>query len=112
MLRKTLLKRSSKPLKRSPIKKSRTKPRPGRLEGNDLAQLRADCYRRDHGICQKCGRMTDWEADQESDNSFHMAHRRGKRMWGDHINQVEVECGGCHRKFHNLGAVDAKAVSI
>lgn len=90
-------------IKRSPIRKVRTKPRPGRLKGQALLELRADCFRRDFGICQKCRRVTDWDASQESDNAYHVAHRRGKRMWGDHLDQVEVECGACHRKFHSFG---------
>jgi hypothetical protein len=90
-------------IRRTPIRKVRSKPRRGRLKGQALLELRADCYRRDFGICQKCGRATDWDASQESDNAYHMAHRRGKRMWGDHLDQVEVECGACHRKFHAYG---------
>jgi 5-methylcytosine-specific restriction endonuclease McrA len=90
-------------IKRSPIRKVRSKPRRGRLKGAALIKLRDDCFLRDAGICQKCGNQTDPDAPHENDNAYHMAHRKGKRMWGDHLDQVEVECGACHRKFHAYG---------
>lgn len=81
----------------------RTKPRPGRLKGDDLTTLRGQAYERDNGHCVACGVLTDPYAPVEDDKSFHLAHRRGKRMWGDHIGQVEVQCGRCHRLEHAYG---------
>lgn len=81
----------------------RSKPRPGRLKGPDLEALRMDCWRRDHGKCQKCDCITNPFAPQEWPNSYHMSHKRGKRMWGDTLENVEVLCGSCHRRFHACG---------
>lgn len=101
--RKTPIKRSSKPIKRTAVKKARSKPRPGRLKGDDLKMLRLACYDRDRGRCVACWVLVDPRLSPEADKSFHMAHRRGKRNFGDHIDQVETNCGACHRKFHNYG---------
>jgi 5-methylcytosine-specific restriction endonuclease McrA len=91
------------PIRRTCIKNRRTKPRPGRLEGRELENLRDDCYQRDNRICQRCGKVTDIHLPQEYDDSFHMAHRRNKRMWGDSLENVQTECGSCHRKYHQNG---------
>jgi 5-methylcytosine-specific restriction endonuclease McrA len=92
------------------IRTRRTKPRPGRLEGEDLAELRVECYFRDKGICQRCGRKTVFGLNQECDDSFHMAHRRNKSMWGDTLGNVQTECGACHRKYHQCGPSMQKPV--
>ena len=91
------------PIRRTAIRKVRSKPRPGRLKGQALLELRADCYRRDFGICRKCGKCTNWDASQESDNSYHMSHIRAKRIGLDILENVETLCGACHRKFHSFG---------
>lgn len=88
----------------------RRKPRPGRLKGQDMQDLREQRYALDQGRCQKCFRMTYMNAPQERDYSFHLAHIRNKRMWGDSIDNVETECGGCHRTYHNYGPSMAKPV--
>jgi hypothetical protein len=92
-----------KPIRRTAVKKKRTKPRPGRLKGDDLKELRLACWMRDGGICQKCGTRTLIDRPPEHPLSYHMAHRRGKRMWGDHIDQVDTQCGKCHRLEHSYG---------
>lgn len=97
-------------MKRSPIKNRRVKPRPGRLQGDPLKELRQECLDRDKGRCVVCGKMVDPSLPPEHDDSFHMAHRRGKRMWGDHIDQVDTNCGRCHRKFHAFGPSMTKPV--
>jgi hypothetical protein len=81
----------------------RKKPRPGRLKGNNLIGLRIACYNRDKGRCRKCGAWTCMGLPHEHPLSFHMAHIRNKRMHGDHIDQVQTECGDCHRTYHNYG---------
>lgn len=91
------------PLKRTPIRKVRSKPRPGRLKGPKLESLRMDCWDRDKGLCQRCGKKTHFYDDHEHPDSFHMAHRRNKAMWGDNIGNVQTECGDCHRKYHQRG---------
>jgi len=81
----------------------RTKPRPGRLKGDELASLRISAYERDGHRCVRCGRTVFPDMDQEQNGSMHLSHKRGKRMWGDSLDQVETYCGYCHRTFHNYG---------
>lgn len=92
------------------IRSRRTKPRPGRLQGEDLQALRITCFERDKGNCQKCGKPTYMWLPQEYPSSFHMAHIQGKRMYGDHLENVETNCGDCHRKYHNFGPSMEKPV--
>lgn len=92
-----------------PIRKKRkAKPRPGRLEGEALESLRTACWERDKGKCRNCGKPTLYGASHEHPDSFHMAHVKGKRMWGDNLPQVQTECGSCHRDFHNFGPTRTK----
>ena len=81
----------------------RSKPRPNRLKGRALAELRVECFMRDRGVCQRCGRGTVFGLLQECPDAFHMAHKRNKRMWGDTLDNVQTECGDCHRKYHQCG---------
>ena len=95
------------PLKRTPVRKKRTKPRPGRLKGKDLEKLRRDCFERDGYRCQhmlkyedgtdmaRCGWIVTWETG-------HMAHVRNRRMWGDNLENVTTKCATCHliREHH------------
>lgn len=92
------------------IKPKRSKPRPGRLKGEALDALRVACYERDGGRCISCGRYTNFDAPHEAPDSFHMAHIKGKRMWGDHIDNVQCECGDCHRTYHQFGPSRVKPV--
>ncbi len=80
------------------------------MEGVELDELRHQCWMRDKGICQRCKKPTYFGLYQEHDDSFHMAHRRGKRMWGDSLEQVQTECGRCHRKWHLYGPTMKKPV--
>lgn len=90
---------------RKPIRKQRSKPRPGRVKGKDLKAQRLRIFERDKGICQDCGREVLFNAPEEWGNSFHRAHIRGKRMWQDGDDNVKTSCGGCHRKHHTGGKV-------
>jgi hypothetical protein len=92
------------------IRSKRKKPRPGRLKGDDLTELRFACYERDKAICQRCGHMTFNRLPQEHDESYHMAHRKGKRMFGDSLDNVQTECGACHRRYHVYGPSMEKPV--
>ena len=92
-------------MKRSPIRKSRSKPRPGRLKGAALTQLRRDVFERDGYTCQHvqgieetmrgydreviCGKVLTWQ-------SAHMAHIRNKRMWGDSPENCTTKCAEHH----------------
>ena len=88
----------------------RNKPRPGRLKGTALIELRIACYMRDKGLCQRCGKGVVFDMNQECADSFHMAHRRNKRMWGDTLENVQTECGACHRQYHAQGPSMTKPV--
>jgi 5-methylcytosine-specific restriction endonuclease McrA len=90
------------PLKRStkPIRKARSKPRPGRIKGKALQDQRWRIFLRDEGTCQDCGIKVIFNAPEEWDNSFHRAHIRGKRNFGDDDSNVKTSCGGCHRAHH------------
>ena len=90
-------------LRRSRIRPVRRKPRPGRLKGNDLKMLRVDCYARDRGFCQNCGRMTVFDAPRQWVNSYHMHHIKAKRIGGDSLANVRTLCGKCHRESHVYG---------
>jgi|HubBroStandDraft_1064217.scaffolds.fasta_scaffold13278_2 5-methylcytosine-specific restriction endonuclease McrA len=81
----------------------RKKPRPGRLKGVDLYQLRTDCYYRDNGMCQRCGKLTYLALPYTAPNSAHMSHKTAKGRGGDSLSNVEILCGDCHRRFHNYG---------
>lgn len=92
---------TAKPKARKPIRKVRRKARPGRLKGKAMTELRMLAFIRDEGICQMqldkdCTPMLDWE-------TFELAHKRNKRMWGDSLEQVICACRSCHRKSHNAG---------
>lgn len=71
-----------------------------RLHGKALQDLRLACYRRDGGICQVCGQRVYFHAHHSASNSYHMAHRRNKRMYGDVLENVRALCGDCHRAEH------------
>lgn len=88
-------------MKRTAIKKSRGKPRPGRLKGEQLGYLRADCMLRDGGLCQTCGEtVTDFVPDWH-DRKYHMAHIKAKRIGLDTLDNVKTLCGSCHRDSHS-----------
>ena len=94
------------PLKRTPIRKKRKgPPRPGRLDAAGVQAQRVRIFERDKGICEDCKRPTIFNAPEEWPNSFHRAHRRGKRMWKDEDSNVKTSCGDCHRKHHTGGKV-------
>lgn len=88
---------------RKPIRKVRSKPRPGRLKGKDLAMLRIDCFARDKAICQDCGCVVIFDAPHTWPNSFHMAHIKAKRIGGDNLDNVRTLCGTDHRNEHAGG---------
>ena len=65
--------------------------------------LRQAAWERDRGVCQRCFLQVGSEAWQ-------LSHRRGKRMWGDHLENVQVEHEKCHREFHQYGPTGLKPV--
>jgi 5-methylcytosine-specific restriction endonuclease McrA len=105
-----ILRRS--PMKRTRVKKVRSKPRAGRLKGAALEQLRRDCFERDGYRCQgevlsylfgweKCDRAVTWE-------SGHMAHIGAKRRHGDSLDNVRTLCAECHGLEHAYGPSGVK----
>ncbi len=93
--------------RRAPIRRWKPKPdvRIGklgivRLHGRAMEQLRYDCFRRDGGICQECGQRVSRFLHHSKSNSYHMAHIRNKRMFGDDLGNVRALCGDCHRAEH------------
>lgn len=90
-------------ISRSPIRKKRSKPRPGRLQGKDMDALRLACFERDRWRCVVCGRPVSSMLDHEHGFSAHMAHIKGKGMHGDSLSNTRTECGRCHREYHNFG---------
>jgi 5-methylcytosine-specific restriction endonuclease McrA len=97
-------------MKRSPMKKVRSKPRPGRLKGSDLAILRLECWIRDNGKCTNCGCQTIFDAPEIWNQSYHMAHIKAKRIGGDSLENVRTLCGQCHRTEHAYGKSMTKPV--
>lgn len=92
-------------MKRSPIRSKRTKPRPGRLQGEALTQLRREVFERDGYLCQHVtGEYVDLEGDSRIRRCYiyltwetaHMAHIRNKRMWGDSLENCTTKCAEHH----------------
>ena len=83
--------------------KRKRQPRPGRLKGEELAELRRQCFYRDKYRCQHivergiyglvnfiCGEHVTWE-------SGHMAHIVSRARGGmDRLDNVVTKCGRCH----------------
>lgn len=90
-------------MKKTAIRKQRSKPRPGRLKGLDLEILRSACLYRDHGLCQACFVLVDDSYPDWHERKFHMAHIKAKRIGGDSLENVRTLCGACHRAEHNAG---------
>lgn len=93
-------------MKRSAVKKVRSKPRAGRLKGKALKKLRWECYERDGRQCVECGRSVPFDGDIYT--RMHMAHIGAKRRHGDSLDNVRTLCFWCHDKEHNPKAVPAK----
>lgn len=97
-------------IRRSPIRRTRSKPRRGRLDAAGMAKLRKERYLFDDCHCVVCGNMVFMELPPEDDASMHLAHKKGKRMWGDSIQNTQTECGACHRAYHQNGPSRQKIV--
>ena len=85
----------------------RSKPRPNRLKGHDMAVLRAQVFERDGYRCQhvpwprtfpdmRCMRRVTWEKGQ-------LAHIKVKRMGGDTPENTYCCCELHHRIYHAYG---------
>jgi hypothetical protein len=105
MIRKTPLKRSTKPIARSPIKRTKRRQEVTvgklgrvRLTCNALEALRRECFERDHYTCTcGCGQRVTWETGD-------MAHIVSRGAGGsDVIDNVTTMTHDCHMKSHNCG---------
>jgi hypothetical protein len=84
------------------IRSRRSKPRRGRLRGKDMSELREAAFQRDGGICQHCFLPC-------GEDTWDLAHVRGKRMWGDRLDNVRIKHKYCHRILeHNPKVVPPK----
>lgn len=121
--RKAPLKRSSKPIARTAVKKVRAKPRPGRLKGKALTALRESVFERDGFRCQHLlpAHITDhgqviselWEPCNLllTSRTAHLAHIRNKRMWGDSMENCTTKCAEHHLvNEHSYGPSGIKPV--
>lgn len=94
------------------IRSRRRKPRPGRLDKKGLETLRLTCFERDGGRCQQCGCFLLYRRRYELDPiAFEMAHLRGKRMWGDSLENVRSLCFTCHKDEHQPKACPPKVAA-
>jgi hypothetical protein len=83
------------------IRSRRSKPRPGRLKGDDLTALRLACFMRDRGRCVVCEKRLHLDPRFDGDpDAYDMAHKRNKRMHGDSLGNVEAQCHRCHMNYH------------
>jgi 5-methylcytosine-specific restriction endonuclease McrA len=93
------------------IRKRRSKPRPGRLEGAEYENLRRACFNRANGRCEECGCFLLYRKRWELDPiGYEMAHIQGKRMHGDNPGNVRALCVVCHRTEHSYGKSGIKPV--
>lgn len=95
-------------MKRTPIRKVRIKPRPGRLKGSDLGDLRIQCLERDGNRCMVCQNWVSDALPDWHDRKAHMAHIKAKRIGLDTIDNVRTLCGFCHRIEHAYGPSGVK----
>jgi len=83
----------------------RSKPRPGRLKGDDLTALRDACFDYHKGICG--GGKTDRHGKPLGCGqpcnplAWEMAHIRGKRNFGDKPENVVPKHPICHQVYEH-----------
>jgi 5-methylcytosine-specific restriction endonuclease McrA len=85
---------------KTPVKKYRSKPRPGRVKGKKMAALRSEVFTRDGESCTRCGKFVGQEG--------HLAHKKAKRRHGDSPENTHVLCADCHRLEHQYGPSGVK----
>jgi 5-methylcytosine-specific restriction endonuclease McrA len=76
-----------------------------RLAGKPLKALRRARLALDGFRCVDCG---DWLTEE----TMELAHRRGKRNYGDILENVSTKCHGCHHREHNPKAVPPKPRNV
>lgn len=101
------------PLKRKTPLRSKTRIRPKRatprshkfivrLTGRALAMLRLDCFIRDKGVCQVCGKAVYFQARFPGDPmAYDMAHIHSRGAGGsDCLENVRCLCHTDHMREH------------
>lgn len=88
-------------MKRSGIKKSRSKPRAGRVKGKAMKALREESYEQRNGMCIFCGTKVVFE-------QMELAHIKAKRIYGDSLENVGPSHAMCHYDSHNPKACPPK----
>jgi hypothetical protein len=105
------------PLKRTPIRKVRAKPRRGRLKGKDMESLRREVFERDGYCCKHktwlslmggdmwtvCNKPVTWETG-------HLAHIQARRRGGDSPENTYCCCAEHHMTYHAYGPSMEKPV--
>jgi len=73
-----------------------------RLTGEDLAELRRECYERDNQCCRVCGVPLYFNARFDGDPiGYEMAHIKSRGAGGsDSLDNVRALCGKDHRAEH------------
>lgn len=92
------LKRSSKPIARSPIKKRRSKPRRGEPTPAEKKEIRDQVYTETGGRCEirkhpSCVPDRVWPSEGDTPwDHWHLVHLKAKRVHGWRRDNL---CGGC-----------------
>lgn len=108
-------------IKRTPIRKVRSKPRPGRLKGEDMEALRREVFERDGYLCQhmkvvmidwKLGKLYKMCREPVSWESGHLAHVVSRGRGGkDEASNCVTKCAACHIGIeHSYGSSGVKPV--
>jgi len=93
-------------MRRTPIRKRRSKPRPGRLKGEAMGKLRHFVFVRDGGRCVVCGvALIEFPPSIFHKLAYHMAHLVSRARGGkDEPGNCVAKCSTCHLvKEHQYG---------
>lgn len=85
------------------IRSKRKKPRPERMQGDELGELRTQCLDRDGNCCVVCLVAVSDDLPDWHDRKAHMAHIKAKRIGKDTLANVRTLCGLHHRLEHAYG---------
>lgn len=100
-MKQSSLPRSTKPMKRVPIKKKRTKPRRGQATPEETAAVRLAVYERSQGFCElrlspNCvkGKLP-WDGPDPWSHG-HLVHLKAKRRNSTTVEGSRWGCWFCH----------------
>ena len=112
--RKTPLKRSTKPLKRTAVKKVRAKVRRGQPTKAEKSVIRARLYEETGGLCEirkhpECIPGRVWPSEGDVMERWHLVHLKSKRVHGWARENLCGGCPFCHLiELHNPKSVPPK----